>query len=179
MCDLAGQRDVMMADMFTVKQRSVIMGRIRSRGNDATEMQFIRLLRRSRIRGWRRGSLLPGKPDFVFAAARVAVFIDGDFWHGNPRKFRLPKSNVAYWTAKILGNRRRDRAVNRLLRSAGWRVVRFWQSSLTDEPRVLRRLSAAVEAGRMDPRRPSPVRSRQAAKSGVRNGRRNPQRSKK
>src|SRR5690349_10785846 len=126
-----------MADTFSVELRSAVMGRIRSRGNAATELQFVRLLRKHRVRGWRRGSKLPGKPDFVFAKERVVVFIDGDFWHGNPRRFRLPKSNTAYWTKKILGNRRRDRIVNRTLRLAGWRVIRFWQSSLVQE-RTLR-----------------------------------------
>ena len=134
-----------MADMFTVQQRSVIMGRIRSRGNQATELEFIRLLRKHRISGWRRGSSLPGKPDFVFSAWRLVVFIDGDFWHGNPRKFRLPKSNESYWTEKILGNRRRDRRVNRLLRAEGWHVVRFWQSSLVNEERIVRRLRLEIE----------------------------------
>jgi DNA mismatch endonuclease, patch repair protein len=137
-----------MADMFTAQQRSIIMGRIRSRGNHATELQFVRLLRKNRIRGWRRGSGLPGKPDFVFATERVAVFVDGDFWHGNPKKFRLPRSNTTYWTAKILGNRRRDRAVNRMLRLAGWRVIRFWQSSLVHEGRVVRRLTLGLEVAR-------------------------------
>jgi DNA mismatch endonuclease, patch repair protein len=134
-----------MADMFSVQQRSVIMGRIRSRGNQATELEFIRLLRKHRISGWRRGSSLPGKPDFVFAACRLVVFIDGDFWHGNPRKFRLPKSNMPYWTEKILGNRRRDRRINRVLRADGWHVVRFWQSSLINEARTVRRLRQALE----------------------------------
>ena len=109
------------------------MSRIRSRGNETTELRFIRLLRKYKISGWRRGSALPGKPDFVFRKQRVAVFIDGDFWHGNPRKFRLPKSNVAYWAPKIEANRRRDIAINRRLRKLGWRVLRFWESALRNE----------------------------------------------
>lgn len=129
-----------MSDMFTPEERSRIMARIRSRGNSATELRFVRVLRRHRIKGWRRGSKLPGRPDFVFCRERVAVFIDGDFWHGNPKCFRVPKSNVEYWTGKILGNRRRDRAVNRALTALGWRVVRFWQSSLQDEERVTAKL---------------------------------------
>lgn len=136
--------------MFTAQQRSVIMGRIRSRLNRATELEFARLLRKHRIWGWHRGSELPGKPDFVFDAYRLVVFVDGDFWHGNPRKFRLPKSNTSYWKAKILGNRRRDQRVNRLLRSYGWRVMRVWQSSLQDESKIVRRLTAKIEAVRTE-----------------------------
>jgi len=131
-------------DMFTPEERSRIMARIRSRGNSATELRFVRLLRRFQIKGWRRGSKLPGRPDFVFHRPRVAVFIDGDFWHGNPRCFRVPKSNAEYWTSKILGNRRRDRAVNRALAALGWHVVRFWQSSLQDGAKVMANLAGIL-----------------------------------
>jgi DNA mismatch endonuclease (patch repair protein) len=133
-----------MTDMFTAEERSRIMARIRSRGNSATELRFVQLLRSFKIKGWRRGSTLPGRPDFVFYRQRVAVFIDGDFWHGNPRCFRVPKSNVEYWTNKIKGNRRRDRAVNRALASLGWRVVRFWQSSLQDGVSVMTKLAGIL-----------------------------------
>jgi len=118
--------------MFTSRKRSSIMAAIRSQGNRTTELRFISLMRKFGIRGWRRGSQLPGRPDFVFSSKRLAVFIDGDFWHGNPRKFRVPKSNVSYWSQKIHANRRRDRLINRTLRAAGWSVVRFWESSLRD-----------------------------------------------
>src|SRR5258708_1166968 len=107
------------------------MGRIRSRGNRSTELRFILLLRKYKITGWRRGIRIHGRPDFIFLTARVAVFIDGDFWHGNPARFRLPKSNIDYWSRKIAGNKRRDRAVSRTLRESGWTVVRIWEHSLT------------------------------------------------
>ncbi len=135
-----------MTDTFSPEERSRIMSRIRSRGNAATELRFLKILRRHKIAGWRRGKPLPGKPDFVFTSARVAVFIDGDFWHGNPKGFRLPKSNLAYWRKKIASNRDRDKLVNRLLRSDGWRVVRFWQSSLVEEKAVLKRLRRYLNA---------------------------------
>lgn len=119
-----------MADMFTARKRSAIMAAIRSHGNETTELRFIRLMRKFKVTGWRRGSTLPGRPDFVFAQPRLAVFIDGDFWHGNPRRFRIPKSNKPYWRQKILSNRMRDRRVGRRLRQLGWAVARFWESSL-------------------------------------------------
>ncbi len=137
-----------MTDMFPRAERSRIMGRIRSRGNLLTELRLIRIMRAHGITGWRRGSSLPGKPDFVFPKGRLAVFVDGDFWHGNPNNFRLPKTNLDYWRQKILGNRRRDRAVSRALRKLGWRVLRFWQSSLADERAVARRLTSYIHARR-------------------------------
>jgi DNA mismatch endonuclease, patch repair protein len=130
-----------MADTFTPQMRSLCMSRIRSRGNRTTELRFVRLLRRNRIRGWRRGSKMFGKPDFVFHKARVVVFIDGDFWHGNPKKCRLPKSNCLYWAKKIGANKLRDRLVNRTLHKAGWTVARFWESDLRNERAVTDKLS--------------------------------------
>jgi DNA mismatch endonuclease (patch repair protein) len=97
-------------------------------------------MRHYQISGWRRRSKLIGKPDFVFRQQKVAVFINGDFWHGNPRKFRLPKSNCDYWEEKIARNRKRDRAVTKALTQEGWRVLRVWESSLRDEEAVIARL---------------------------------------
>ena len=129
-----------MTDTFSSEERSRIMSRIQSRGNTATELRFTEILKKNKITGWRRGMMLPGQPDFVFQRARVVVFIDGDFWHGNPRNFRLPKSNVAYWEEKIRGNRQRDQRINRLLRAKGWKVYRFWQSALKKEGAIVARL---------------------------------------
>lgn len=133
-----------MADMFTPKQRSENMSRIRSRGNKTTELRLIAIMRKYGIKGWRRGSKLPGKPDFVFPRARLAVFVDGDFWHGNPSKFRVPKSNQIYWEGKIRGNMARDLQNNQLLQQKGWRVLRIWESSLRDEESVASKLRLAL-----------------------------------
>ena len=130
--------------MFSPEQRSAIMSRIRSHGNLTTEVRFIGVLRRHKITGWRRGSAIMGRPDFVFRKARVAVFIDGDFWHGNPKKARVPKSNAEYWIRKIERNRARDRLVNRTLRATRWTVLRFWESDLRHEARVVARLTSAL-----------------------------------
>lgn len=135
-----------MTDTFSREERSRIMSKIHSRGNAATELRFIEILRKHKISGWRRGVKPPGQPDFVFPSKRLCVFIDGDFWHGNPRKFRLPKSNLSYWEKKILGNRRRDRRINRLLRERGWKVYRFWQSSLQSEEVVLSKLKRGLRS---------------------------------
>lgn len=81
---------------------------------------------------------MPGKPDIVFVNARVAVFCDGDFWHGRNWKKLRPKlkqgTNAAYWSAKIATNIERDRRNNDLLEKAGWRVIRFWETDIKRDP---------------------------------------------
>lgn len=65
--------------------------------------------------------------DLVFTRAKVAVFVDGCYWHGCPEHHRQPTSNSDYWSAKVSGNRDRDTRVNALLTDAGWTVLRFWE----------------------------------------------------
>src|SRR5437867_2113665 len=119
-----------MADFLSKQRRSALMSRIRSHGNAATELRFIRLLKNSGITGWRRRQRLRGSPDFVFSKLRVAVFVDGCFWHGCPRCYNEPKTNRAFWREKILTNRKRALVVNRELGKLGWRVLRVWQHEL-------------------------------------------------
>jgi DNA mismatch endonuclease (patch repair protein) len=133
-----------MADTFTPSMRSKCMSQIRSRGNRTTELRFAQFLREYGINGWRRGCNIFGKPDFVFRRHKLAIFIDGDFWHGNPRNYRLPKSNRQYWRKKIESNRARDRLVNRTLRQKGWTVLRFWESNLKRERAIAVRLKMVL-----------------------------------
>ena len=119
-----------MADVFTKAKRSDVMSRIRGRGNKDTELALMKLFRQHRITGWRRNRNVFGKPDFIFPPVKLAVFVDGCFWHGCPRCYRKPKSNRKFWQDKINRNRERDSEVNRHLRSAGWRVVRIWEHDL-------------------------------------------------
>jgi len=107
------------------------MSRIRGTGNKATELRLLKVFRANGITGWRRGSKLPGKPDFVFPKLKLAVFVDGCFWHGCPKHGTRPKQNAKFWRDKITGNKARDRRVNRLLRKRGWTVVRIWEHELT------------------------------------------------
>lgn len=118
------------------------MSRVGSRGNATTELRFMQLLKEFHIRGWRRGLRLFGNPDFVFARERLAVFIDGCFWHGCPIACRsLPRTNTAFWAAKIECNRRRDLLVTAELRRRDWRVMRIWEHSLRhDALGIVRRL---------------------------------------
>ena len=121
---------VSMADIFTNKKRSELMSRIRSRGNVATELRFIQILKFASITGWRRNQKVFGKPDFIFRRNRLAIFVDGCFWHGCPRCYKRPKSNRKFWDAKIGRNHERDRIVSHELRRLGWRVVRIWEHDL-------------------------------------------------
>jgi DNA mismatch endonuclease (patch repair protein) len=130
----------------TSPARSKQMALIKSSGNKSTELKLIQLFRAHRIRGWRRKHCMVGRPDFVFPKEHIAVFVDGCFWHGHPTLCRLPSTNRGYWTAKIERNKKRDRAVNRLLRSSGWRVVRIWERQLTTDPSgLLSRLRGLLE----------------------------------
>ncbi|MCE0497846.1 MAG: very short patch repair endonuclease [Methylacidiphilales bacterium] len=126
------------------------MSRIRGRGNMATEIAFIRLLRKNKIIGWRRHKLKFGKPDFIFERVRLALFVDGCFWHGCPRCYSEPKSNRAFWRRKVTVNRKRDLTVNRTLRKSGWQVLRIWQHELTkkNEKRLLRKIKQRLSVGK-------------------------------
>jgi DNA mismatch endonuclease (patch repair protein) len=89
-----------------------------------------------------QSAISPGvRPDFVFPRERVAVFVDGCFWHGCPKHFRMPVGNRSCWRKKMSGNRARDRLVNRRLRASGWRVVRIWEHELANEGKVVGKIS--------------------------------------
>jgi DNA mismatch endonuclease (patch repair protein) len=96
---------------------------------------------------------IPRRADVVLRGDRVAVFLDGCFWHGCPIHFRAPSTNADYWTAKIAGNRTRDAATGALLEAAGWVIVRVWEHESTDV--AARRVAATLVTVRaMRGRRP-------------------------
>ena len=143
-----------MPDVFTKAKRSEVMSLIRSRGNKATELRLIALMREHGITGWRRTARVFGKPDFVFRAARLAVFVDGCFWHGCPRHATMPANNRAFWKAKFARNAARDREVSRALRTAGWRVIRVWECALARRRQLatMRRIARALDSFKVRPR---------------------------
>lgn len=130
-----------MTDVFSRAKRSSVMARIRATGNRDTELVCARILRRFHVTGWRRHFSVPGRPDFAFPAAKVALFIDGCFWHGCQRHARTPRSNRGYWGPKLARNRRRDRRVGSELRERGWRVLRVWEHDLRKEGALVRRIT--------------------------------------
>ena len=135
-----------MTDVFTKSKRSEVMSRIRGRGNKDTEVALAKLLRANGITGWRRHQPVFGKPDFIFRKVRLAVFVDGCFWHGCPRHASIPKSNGAFWRRKLAANKARDRLVTRTLRARGWHVLRIWEHELArkNEARLMRRVRDAL-----------------------------------
>jgi DNA mismatch endonuclease (patch repair protein) len=135
------------ADIYTKAKRSEVMSRIRGRGNKGTEVALVKVFRANGITGWRRHYPIAGKPDFAFPKLKVAVFVDGCFWHGCPKHATRPKGNSAFWSEKLDANKARDRKVNRELRAKGWRVLRIWEHELAKSrqratvQRVLRALA--------------------------------------
>jgi DNA mismatch endonuclease, patch repair protein len=125
-----------MADVFTKAKRSAVMSHIRGRGNRDTEQFLARLLRLNHITGWRRHLPLAGKPDFAFPKQKVAVFVDGCFWHGCPKCYTRPKTNQKFWDNKRETNMARDRRVARELRARGWKVIRIWEHALKKSPQA-------------------------------------------
>lgn len=126
--------------------RSAAMSAVRSRGNKTTERRLRLALVRAGIAGWTlRPSGLAGSPDFMFAEAKVLVFVDGCFWHGCPKCGHFPSTRARFWRAKIERNRERDQQTITRLEAAGFRVVRFWEHQLQqDLARCLDQLRAAI-----------------------------------
>ncbi|HEY5345610.1 MAG TPA: very short patch repair endonuclease [Verrucomicrobiae bacterium] len=148
-----------MADIFSKTKRSEVMSRIRSRGNEDTELALAKLFRRHKITGWRRqievrirkaeGRSFRVRPDFVFQKFRLTVFVDGCFWHGCPKHGTQPKGNRTFWKNKFARNKARDVLVTQTLRRADWRVLRIWEHELAkkNETRLLSRIQRILICG--------------------------------
>lgn len=138
-----------MSDCFDAAARARVMRRVRSR-DTGPEMQLRRLLWRQ---GWRyrlHVPELPGRPDIVFPGRKLAVLVHGCFWHGHDcrRGGREPRTNAAYWVAKIARNRRRDAEVLRALAAMQWRVVVVWECVLREAGDALPEALAQALHGR-------------------------------
>lgn len=121
-------------DTVSRARRSEIMSAVRYRGNRSTEWRLRAILIRSAIRGWKlHPKDLPGTPDFIFPRQRLAIFIDGCFWHGCPKCGRLPKSNREFWRTKIATNTVRDKRNRANLKRLGWRVLHLWEHDFGSE----------------------------------------------
>ena len=132
-----------MPDNLTPEQRSFCMSRIKGK-DTGLEMRVRSALHRRGLRFRKHVKDLPGKPDVVFRKARVAVFVDGDFWHG----YRFPswEDKVSdFWKKKINTNRERDAANHRKLRQMEWTVIRLWQHEVEEDfDACIDRILAAV-----------------------------------
>lgn len=129
-----------MTDVFTKKKRSKVMAAIRSTGNRDTELRLASILRANGITGWRRHQPLPGKPDFIFRRERLAVFVDGCFWHGYPIHGHQPRSNRGYWLPKLHRIKERDKRIRQALHREGWRILRIWEHNLKNAKDVSQRM---------------------------------------
>jgi DNA mismatch endonuclease, patch repair protein len=119
-----------MVDVLTKKQRSHCMSQIRSK-NTQPEMALRQALSSKGIRGYRIHYKLAGSPDIVFPRKKIAIFIDGCFWHRCPKcSIRIPIQNRSYWLKKIINNVRRDKLVTARLRKLGWKVIRVWEHAV-------------------------------------------------
>jgi len=114
-----------MTDWLSTAERSWLMSRIRSK-ETSPEMLLRKALWTAGLR-YRLKNKLPGKPDLVFPSAKVAVFVDGCFWHGCPLHGKVPKSNQGFWVNKFTKNIVRDLAANAALTDLGWLPLRFWE----------------------------------------------------
>jgi DNA mismatch endonuclease, patch repair protein len=132
-------------DFLSKETRSRVMSRIRSK-DTKPELALRRALWAAGVRGWRvHAKKLPGKPDLAFTRRRVAVFVDGCFWHGHPDHFTPGKSG-AYWDAKIARTQERDLLANAALEADGWAVVRLWDFEVEgDVLGCVRRVMAALD----------------------------------
>lgn len=133
-----------MSDNLTQKQRSYCMSRVK--GRDTGLEKIVRTaLRKQGLQFRKNVGKLPGKPDIVFTKQKIAVFLDGDFWHGY--RFPVWKDKIpAFWQKKIGETRKRDQRNFAKLRRMGWKVLRFWEHTIEkDLKEVVERIIHAIK----------------------------------
>lgn len=116
-------------DRHTREQRSRNMAAIKGK-NTKPEIMVMKELKRRKIYFKSHCKEIKGTPDIVFKRKKIAIFIDSDFWHCNPKKFIAPKTNIEFWDKKIKRNIERDKEVNKYLLDSGWRILRIWESDI-------------------------------------------------
>ena len=143
-----------MRDPLTTSERSALMAKVRGKGNLSTEGRVEQALLSHGLRDWtKHPGDIQGKPDFYFPSHRLAVFVDGCFWHSCPKCARnTPTSRRDFWLAKISENQKRDNTVRRKLRTSGYHVMRIWEHELKTETwlkrlkTLLRRTEAQIRS---------------------------------
>lgn len=126
-----------MTDVLSPEQRTHNMSMIRGK-NTGPEIKLRKMLWSEGIRGYRIHYKLPGKPDIVFTKKKIAIFIDGCFWHKCPICFQEPETRKEFWMKKIQSNVERDKKVNEQLKNEGWDVIRIWEHEIRKEPNHVR-----------------------------------------
>lgn len=103
------------------------MSKVRSKGNKSTELKLIKYFKENDIHGWRRGYPVKGHPDFVFLDKKIAIFVDGCFWHGHDCRNTRPSDNAEFWQKKRERNMLHDKEITELFEARGWTVIRIWE----------------------------------------------------
>ena len=124
-----------MADIFEKEKRSDIMHRVRSKNNKSTELKLIKIFKENHMIGWKRNYPVKGHPDFVFLDKKIAVFVDGCFWHGHNCRNTIPTSNTEYWEKKRARNIEHDLKITSIFEERGWIVLRIWECELKNKNR--------------------------------------------
>ena len=124
-----------MADVFDSKKRSDIMSKVRSNNNKSTELALIKFFKDNKITGWKRNYPVKGQPDFVFLDKKIAVFVDGCFWHGHDCRNTRPSDNAEYWQRKRERNIKHDKEVTAMFENRGWIAIRIWECELKKKNR--------------------------------------------
>lgn len=119
-----------MTDVFDKAKRSEIMSAVHSKQNKSTELKLIKIFKEFGIKGWQRNYKVKGHPDFVFLNKKIAIFVDGRFWHGHDCRNTRPADNQEYWQKKRERNIAHDKAITALFESRGWTVIRIWECEL-------------------------------------------------
>ena len=134
-----------MTDVLTQEQRKFNMSRIRGK-DTGPEVKLRKLLFANGFRGYRIHYNLPGKPDIVFVKKKIAIFVDGCFWHKCPVCFQEPATRKEFWMKKIQSNVKRDEKVNELLKNDEWNVIRFWEHDVRKKPdEIVKKISEILE----------------------------------
>ncbi|MDD5186800.1 MAG: very short patch repair endonuclease [Methanoregula sp.] len=137
-----------MTDVLTPEQRKHNMSCIHGK-NTEPEIIFRKILWSQGIRGYRIHYNLPGKPDIVFTKKKIAIFIDGCFWHKCPVCFQEPETRKEFWMKKIQSNVDRDKKVDERLKDEGWTVFRFWEHDVRKNPdAIVKVISKMIEKSR-------------------------------
>ncbi len=126
-----------MADIFDKAKRSEIMKMVRSKNNKSTELKLIQIFKENNIHGWRRNYKVKGHPDFVFLSRKIAIFVDGCFWHGHDCRNTKPKDNQEYWDKKRERNMKHDKEITEYFENRGWTVIRIWECELKNTNRQI------------------------------------------
>ena len=124
-----------MADVFDIKKRSDIMSKVRSKNNKSTELKLIKIFEENNIKGWQRNYPVKGHPDFVFLNRKIAIFVDGCFWHGHDCRNTSPSDHAEYWANKRERNIKHDKEVTEMFEQRGWTVIRIWECELKKKNR--------------------------------------------